>query len=58
MYSDAMCEEIHQLRALNGEQYRMIRRLKDQSLLWKSLAEIRAEVIRNLRTTLGMDPEP
>jgi hypothetical protein len=53
-----MCEEIHQLRALNGEQYRMIRRLKDQSLLWKSLAEIRAEVIRNLRTTLGMDPEP
>jgi hypothetical protein len=50
-------EEIRQLREINQEQYQMIRRLEGQSLLWESVAETRAELIRNLRVTLGLDPD-
>ena len=44
------CEEVRQLRVI-------IRQLEGQSLLWESVAETRAELIRNLRTTLGLDPD-
>jgi hypothetical protein len=43
-------EEVCQLQ-------RMIRQLEGQSLLWESVAETRAELIRNLRVTLGLDPD-
>jgi hypothetical protein len=49
-------ERVRQLREINHEQHRMIRRLEGQSLLWESVAETRADVIRNLRATLGLDP--
>jgi hypothetical protein len=35
----------------------MIRRLEGESLLWESVAETRAKLIRNLRVTLGLDPD-
>ena len=38
-------------------QHRMIRQLEGQSLLWESVAETRAELIRNLRAALGLDPD-
>ena len=47
---DTGCEEVRQLRE-------MIRQLEGQSLLWESVAETRAEQIRNLRVTLGLDPD-
>jgi hypothetical protein len=71
VYSDAMStlvqpastepmrwyEEVRRLREINHEQYRMIRQLEGQSLLWESVAETRAELIRNLRAALGLDPD-
>jgi hypothetical protein len=50
-------EEVRQLREINQEQYRMIRWLEEQSLLWESVAEARADLIRNLRAALGLDPD-
>ena len=50
-------EEVRQLREINHEQHRMISRLEQRSLLWESVAETRAELIRNLRVELGLDPE-
>jgi DNA-binding PadR family transcriptional regulator len=50
-------EEVRRLREANQEQYRMIRQLEGQSLLWESVAETRAELIRNLRAALGLDPD-
>jgi hypothetical protein len=49
-------EEVHQLREINQEQYRMIRKLEGQSLLWESVAETRAENLQPART-LGLDPD-
>ena len=50
-------EEVCQLCEINQEQHRMTRQLEDQSLLWESVAETRAELIRNLRAALGLDPD-
>ena len=44
------CEEARQLRET-------IRQLEGQSLLLESVAETRAELIRNLRVTLGLNPD-
>jgi hypothetical protein len=51
------CQEVRQLREINHEQHRMIRQLEGQTLLWESVAETRAELIRNLRAALGLDPD-
>jgi hypothetical protein len=52
-----LSDEIRQLCEINQGQYRMIRRLEVQSLLWESVAETRADLIRNLRAALGVDPD-
>jgi hypothetical protein len=48
-------EEVSQLREIHQEQHQMTRQLEEQSLFWESLAETRAELIRNPRAALGLD---
>jgi hypothetical protein len=49
-------EEVRPLRDINQEQYDDLP-AQEQSLLWESVAETRAGLIRKLGAALGLDPD-
>ena len=50
-------EENAELRKIREKQHEMIRKLEEQSACWEELATIRAELIRELRSELGQNPD-
>jgi len=52
-----LMDEIRQLDEIRESQQEMIRNLEQQSSCWEASPETRAEVIRNLRIELGLDPD-